>query len=78
MTLKKRIDDIEKVVPTDEPDCQRVIYRLCTTKEDVDSTGPSEAEVEAYLKETGRCEKCTTRRCFLIYQPGTGFEPLRE
>ncbi len=79
MSLERRIEDAERALPTDKAEnCQRIIYQICSTKDDVDSAGPSDAQVQAFLEATGRCEKCTTRRCFLIWQPGSGFEPLRE
>ena len=72
MTIEKRIEKLESIAPGEPGDCQKIIYQLCTTKEDVDSAGPSEAQVQAYLVATGRCETCTTRICFLTWDGAKG------
>ena len=73
MSLQKRVEDIEKVLPQGGAEkCQRIIYKIVTTKEDVDSAGPSDAQVQAFLVATGRCEKCTTRICFLTWDVAQG------
>jgi len=73
MSLQKRVEDIEKVLPQGGAEkCQRIIYKIVTTKEDVDSAGPSDAQVQAFLVATGRCLKCVSRICFLTWNVAKG------
>ena len=72
MTIEKRIEKLESIAPDGAEKCQRIIYHICTTKEDVDSAGPSDAQVQAFLVATGRCLKCVSRICFLTWNVAKG------
>ena len=72
MTIEKRIEKLESIAPGGAEKCQRIIYQICSTKDDVGAAGPSDDQVRAYLEATGRCLKCTTRLCFLTWDVAKG------
>lgn len=65
MTLKSRIQQIEFKLKPINPGCQPALMVL--QYEGEEPVSPTQEQVDKYLAETPKCERCTSGKCVLYF-----------